>query len=34
MKASLISNERDRDQNEHYNQDDALLAFGEIENPE
>jgi hypothetical protein len=34
MKAALVSDEGDRDNNEHYNQDDALLVFGQSENSE
>ena len=34
MDATLVAHERDRDQNEHDDQDDALLVFREIENPE
>jgi len=33
MNPALISDKCDRDQNEHNNEDDALFAFGEIENP-
>jgi hypothetical protein len=34
MPAALISDERDRDQSEHYNQDDALFVFRQFKNPE
>ena len=34
MNAAFVSHERDREQNEHYNQDDALFIFGEFENSE
>ena len=34
MNAALIFDKRDRDQNEHHDQNDALFVFGEIEDPE
>jgi len=34
MDAALISDERDRDQNEHHDEHDALFAFCEFENSE
>jgi len=34
MNAALISDERDRQQNKHYDQHDALFVFREFENPE
>jgi hypothetical protein len=34
MNAALISDERDRNQCEHYGQDDALFVFREFENLE
>jgi hypothetical protein len=34
MNAALISDEREGEQNEHYDQDDALFILREIENPE
>jgi hypothetical protein len=34
MNAALISDERDREQNEHHNENDALFVFRESENPE
>jgi hypothetical protein len=34
MNAPLISDEGDRDQDKHHDQDDALFVFREIENPE
>ena len=34
MNPALISDKCNRDQNEHYDQDDALFAFGEFENSE
>src|ERR1041385_1059815 len=34
MYAALKSHERDRDQREHHDQDNALLIFGELKNPE
>jgi hypothetical protein len=34
MDAAFISDERDREQNEHHDQDDALFASRKFENPE
>jgi hypothetical protein len=34
VNAALVSNERNGDQNEDYDQNDALFVFGEFENPE
>ncbi len=34
MNAALVSDERDCDQNEHHDENDALLIFRELENPE
>jgi hypothetical protein len=34
MNAPFVSDERDRDQNEHHDEDDALFVFRELENPE
>jgi hypothetical protein len=34
MDAPLVSDKRDRDQNEHQDQHDALFVFGEIEDSE
>jgi len=34
MNAALISDERDGDQNKHYDQDDALFVLCELENSE
>jgi hypothetical protein len=34
MNAALISDECDHNQNEHYDEDDALFIFGEFENSE
>jgi hypothetical protein len=34
VNAALVSNERNGDQNEDYDQNDALFVFGELENPE
>jgi hypothetical protein len=34
MKAAFVSDERDRDQNEHHDEHDALFVFREIENSE
>jgi hypothetical protein len=34
MNAALISDERDREQNKHYDEDDALFVFRELENSE
>jgi hypothetical protein len=34
MDTAFVSRERDYDKNEHYNEDDALLAFREFENSE
>jgi hypothetical protein len=34
MNAALISDKCDRDQNEHHDQNDALFAVRELENPE
>ena len=34
MDAALVAHERDRDQNEHHDQNDTLLVFRELENPE
>ncbi len=34
MNAAFVSDERDRDQNEHHDQHDALFALREFENPE
>ena len=32
MNAPFVSDERDREQNEHHDQDDALFVFREFEN--
>jgi hypothetical protein len=34
MDATLVSDERDCNEHEHYDQDDALFVFGEFENLE
>jgi len=34
MNAPLVSEECDHDQNEHYDEDNALFIFGEFENSE
>jgi hypothetical protein len=34
MKAALVSDERDRDENEHYDEDHALFVFRKIKNSE
>jgi hypothetical protein len=34
MNVAFVSHERDREQNEHYNQDDALFIFRELDNAE
>jgi len=34
MNAAFVSDERDRNQNEHHDQNDALFAFREIEDRE
>jgi hypothetical protein len=34
MYAALVSYERDQDQNEDYDQDNALFVFGELEDSE
>ena len=34
MDAAFVSDERNGEQNEHYDQDDALFVFGELKNPE
>jgi hypothetical protein len=34
MDAAFVSDECDHDQNEHYDQDNALFVFCELENPE
>jgi hypothetical protein len=33
MNAALISGECDRNQNEYYDEDDALFIFRQLENP-
>jgi hypothetical protein len=34
MNAAFISDETNRDQNKHHDDNDALFVFGEIKNPE
>ena len=34
MDAPLVSDERNRDQNKHHDEDDALFVFGKLKNPE
>jgi len=34
VNAALVSDERDRDQNQHHNEHDALFVFRELENSE
>ena len=34
VNAALVSDERNSDQNEDYDQNDALFVFRELENPE
>jgi hypothetical protein len=34
MSAAFVSDEGDRDQNKHHNQNDTLFVFRELENPE
>lgn len=34
MNAAFVSDERDREQNEHHDEDDALFVFRELENSE
>ena len=34
MNAASVSDEGNRDQEEHYDQDDALFVFGKLKNPE
>jgi len=33
INATFVSDERDRDQNKHHDQDDALFVFRKFENP-
>ena len=34
MNAARVSDERDRNENKHYDEDDALFVLQQIENPE
>jgi len=34
MNTAFVTNERDRDQNEHHDENNALFIFGKIENSE